>query len=93
MADPGFKIVKDDDEPEAPPSLTERAASAALLLGLKALSQRAIAALLDLFALVTVISAWWLWWSIPEPSIHQIVALSIYAAFVLAANFIVRRMR
>jgi len=91
MANPGFTVVQDDEPEQA--TLTERAAQGALMLGLKALSQRAIAALLDLFALITVGSAWCLWWNIPEPSVHQIVALSIYAGFVLAANFIVRKMR
>ena len=50
-----------------------------------------IAAVADLFMLATVGSAFWLWWSTPAPDIYQIVSLSIYAAFVLAANYIVRR--
>ena len=62
-----------------------------LLLGLKTVSQRALTAISDLFMLVTMASAWWLWDKIPDPSPTQIVALSIYAAFVLAANWLVRR--
>lgn len=68
-------------------------ASTLLLLALKALSQRAIAAIADLFFLATTISAWWLWWSTPKPDSYQIVSLTIYAAFVLAANWIVRSRR
>ena len=62
-----------------------------LVLGLKTLSQRAIAAIADLLMLATVMSAFWLWYLTPKPDSYQIVALSIYVAFVLAANWIVRR--
>jgi len=62
-----------------------------LTLALKALSQRALVAIADLFTLLTVGSAFWLWSSIPAPNDRQIIALSIYACFVLAANYIVRR--
>lgn len=86
-----FQVVRDETDDESTPA--ERAGTTALLIGLKALSQRALAAIADLFMLVTVGSAWWLWWSTPEPTPQQIVSLSIYACFVLAANFIVRRIR
>jgi hypothetical protein len=67
------------------------AAASALALGLKALSQRAIAATRDIFTLLSVASGFWLWNSIPNPSVTQIVSLSLYAVFILAANVIVRR--
>ncbi|MDE2100321.1 MAG: hypothetical protein KGL39_23925 [Patescibacteria group bacterium] len=67
------------------------AAVSALALGLKALSQRAIAGSKALFALVSVASGFWLWNNIPDPSPTQIVSLSIYAVFIIAANVIVRR--
>jgi len=60
-------------------------------LALKALSQRAVAAIADLFTLLTVFGAWWLWHSIPDPNPNQIVALTIFAMFTLAANWLVRR--
>ena len=66
-------------------------AASAMLLALKALSQRAIAAATTWFTLLTVGGAWYLWWSIPDPSPTQIVSLSIFAAFILAANWLVRR--
>ena len=83
---PGFEIVGGTE--------TEQASSvhiAMLTLALKALSQRALVAIADLFTLLTVGSAFWLWASIPAPNDRQIIALSIYACFVLAANYIVRR--
>jgi len=82
-----FQVVEElPDQPE--PS---DAATAALMLALKALSQKAIAAIADLFMLTTVGSAFWLWWSTPKPDVFQITSLTIYALFVLAANWIVRR--
>ena len=92
MAEPRqFQVVSEiSDEPAASP-LAERAATQALMLGLKALSQRAIAAIADLFMLATVGSAFWLWSVTPSPNVFQIVSLTIYALFILAANFIARR--
>lgn len=85
-----FELVGEiPDEARASPG--ENIATQALILGLKALSQRAIAAIADLFMLATVGSAFVLWYLTPKPDINQIVSLSIYGAFVLAANWIVRR--
>lgn len=88
-----FEVVADDIDPGRPMAAprTESAALGLLLLSIKALSQRAVTALADLFTLLTVASAFWLWMSIPEPNDRQIISLSIYAVFVLAANAIVRR--
>lgn len=102
MADPRnrLQVVEEIDElppqarPAPPAEKTDPLVSAgatALMLGLKALSQRAIAEARTYFTLLSVASAWWLWWSVPDPSNTQIVSLSIYAVFVLAANVIVRR--
>lgn len=87
---PGFEIVG-GTETNQPPPTDHGVAIAMLTVALKALSQRALIAAADLFTLATVTSAWYLWWSIPAPNDRQIIALSIYAAFVLAANYIVRR--
>lgn len=89
MAAPKFEVIEEPDAPvesEKPPI-----GLGLLLLALKALSQRALAAIADLFTLFTVFSVWWLWYSILDPNPNQIVALSIYALFVLAANWLVRR--
>lgn len=67
------------------------AAVSALTLGLKTLSQRALAAVKGWFAILSCASVFWLWNAIPNPSNTQIVSLSLYALFILAANVIVRR--
>lgn len=82
-----FEIVPDEDPASAP----DRVGAGMLLLGLKTLSQRAVAAIADLFTLATVGSVFWLWYASLEPSIHQLIGLGMYACFVLAINFIVRR--
>lgn len=78
----------------APPadSAATRAGTEALILGLKALSQRAVAAAKTYFTLLSLVSCWWLWHTIPDPNNTQLVSLGMYALFVLAANVIVRRM-
>jgi hypothetical protein len=90
MAARQFEIVSDEPQQE---TFVEQASTQALILGLKALSQRAIAAIADLFMLATIMSAFWLWYLTPKPDAYQIVSLSIYAVFVLAANYIVRSRR
>ena len=91
-----FEIVDDDllaGTSAAPQAPQRRADAGLLLLGLKTVSQRAIAAIADLFTLVTVGSAFWLWMSIHDPDPNQLIALAMYGCFVLAANWIVRRSR
>jgi hypothetical protein len=83
-----FEIV--EDEPPAKP-VADTVATSLLLLGLKTLSQRALAAISDLFTLLTVASVFWVWCSVPDPNVLQIVHDSLYGLFVLAANWIVRR--
>ena len=92
MAEPStsklFEIVPDD--PPAKPKADPGAVM--LLLGLKALSQRAIAAVADLFTLATVGSAFWLFFAIKDnPNTFQLVLAASYGLFVLASNWIVRR--
>lgn len=60
-------------------------------MALAALSQRALIALSACFTLLTVGSAFWLWYLTPNPTDRQIISLTIYAVFVLAVNMIVRR--
>lgn len=89
---PGFEVVG-GTEAESKPAIPvdQGVAIAMLTIGLKALSQRALTAVTDLFTLVTCAGAWWLWMLTPEPSYQQIIHNSIFALFVLAANYIVRR--
>lgn len=93
MGEP-FRVVQDDETDEAPVRQDPATSLGieALRIGLSALSQRTVIALSRLFTLLTVGSAFMLWWRVmPEPSTFQLVGLSIYALFVLAANFLVRR--
>jgi len=61
-----------------------------LMMGLGALSKRAIAAMPALFAVPAVGSAFLLWFLTPKPDVYQIVSLTIYALFVLTACWLVR---
>lgn len=91
-----FEVVE-EDEPAPQPAVAQRTpigekfAIDTLVLAVTALSKRAVVALSNLFTLLTVSSAFWLWYCIPDPNPNQIVSLSIYAVFVLVANYIVRR--
>lgn len=89
MAAPRFEVVPEETDRPAVPESGQ--AAAVLFLALKALSQRALAALADLFCLLTVGSGFVLWMSLPDPNAYQLVSMGMYAAFVLAANVIVRR--
>ena len=93
-----FQVEEVPDNVVQHPSSTPvgtRAAVAGILLGLKALSQGAAIALGNIsnqvFSLLTVGSAFWVWTSIPDPNNNQIIAIAMYAVFVLAANVIIRR--
>jgi hypothetical protein len=99
MANPdnvrAFERVNLPDEPPAQDPALARAANAAAIaalgLALKALSQKAIAAVRDIFTLLSIGSVFWIWQSIPEPTTTQIMSHSIYAVIILMANVIVRR--
>ena len=93
-----FQLVEDPVEVTAPApspapktSVIDWGALQLLCVALTALSQRALVALGQCFTLLTVASAFYLWYLTPEPTDRQIVSLTIYAGFVLAINLIVRR--
>lgn len=94
----GFQIDQEPDTAEVidHPSAPKRPkgeglAIQGLMVALSALSKRTLIALSNLFALLTILSVWWLFMSIPSPDVHQLFALGGYSIFVLAANWIVRR--
>lgn len=93
QTNPGFEVVggTETETPKAPQADPNQIAITMIMLGIKALSQRALTAATDLFTLITVGGAWVLWYLIPNPSYQQIVHNSIFAVFILAANYIVRR--
>ena len=86
-----FKLepVPETEEP-AEGGQAHDAGMAMLMMGLGALSKRAIAAIPSLFALPAVGSAFWLWYLTPKPDVFQIVSLTIYALFVLTACWLVK---
>lgn len=90
MADrnPGFEVIEGGGEAPAPQATSTQILM--LTLALKALSQRALTAATDLFSLLTIASAFWLWSTIPEPNDRQIASLTIYGLLILAINWIVR---
>lgn len=63
----------------------------ALKIALGALSQRTLVALSNLFCLLTVGSVFWLFMSIHEPNVFQIVYCTLYASFILAINWVARK--
>jgi hypothetical protein len=87
-----FEVVR-DDAPAPPRAAPDNsAATTALIIALKALGQRFIIALSNLFCLITVLSVFWLGLSIiHEPTTPQLIGLGMYALFILAINIIVRR--
>jgi len=91
--DPGDPIPFGKKDPNPPTKVAQTALIGALLLAIKAVSQRAFIALLDTFALITAGAVFWLFYSFDHPTTFQIVHASIFAAFVLAINWIVRQQR
>lgn len=83
--------------PQAPPAPRPRAEAATtsvLLMALKAVSQRTLIAVSQLFTLATAGSAFWLWFvTLPAPSILQLVGLGLYGLLILALNWLVLRRR
>ena len=90
-----FERVEIRDDPPAQDPAVARAANAAaiaaLTLGLKALSQRAIGGMRALFTLASASAIFWVWTATPDPKPSQIVSMTIFALVMLAANVIVRR--
>lgn len=79
----------------APPeSAVQNAATSILLTSLKALSQRTVVALGNLFVALAAGSAFWLWYvTLPSPSIQQLVGLGLYGMLMLALVHLVLRRR
>ncbi len=72
--------------------MQQAVATEMLMTAIKALSQRFVVALSNLFTLITVASAFYLWaMSIDTISTLKIIGLSIYSAFILALNMWGRR--
>jgi hypothetical protein len=90
MADNVFKLEPIPETDDRPQSGSD-AGMAMLLMGLTALSKRALIALSACFTLITVGSCFWLYMSRTLLDPQELVLCGMYALFVLAANVIVRR--
>lgn len=85
-----FEVVP--DEPEHHPPEREAAGTGLLLLALKALSQRAVAAIATLYSVLMVFSAWYLFLvTLPSPDMYQLIGLSLYGLLLVAVHLIVRK--
>ena len=70
------------------------AAAGILFTALKALSQRAVIALGNLFVLASAASAFWLWYvTLPNPTPYQLVGLGLYGLLILALTHLVTNRR
>jgi hypothetical protein len=87
QTNPGFEVIDGGGDPAPQASNVQ---IAMLTLALKALGQRALTAAMDLFCLITCSGVFVIWYLTPAPTVFQIVHNSIFACFVLAANWIVR---
>ena len=96
----GFSVIGERDAPTPTPTpapvpvdaeATKRNTEM-LLLALRALSQRAVTAITNLFSLLLVLSVWVLAMHVLDnPSTGQLIALAGYAVFVLAIDVVRRR--
>ena len=83
--------IREEQPDQALARAANAAAVSALALGLKALSQRAIAGMRAAFTLLSAGAIFWVWTATPDPKPSQIVSMTIFAIVMLAANVIVRR--
>jgi ABC-type siderophore export system fused ATPase/permease subunit len=97
MALPRFEIIDETETPDVRPqprpaaNQQQDAAFSALMLALKAMSQKTVIALSKLAALAMVGSVFWLFMSIPNPSTNQIVWGGMYSVFILLLTFLMSR--
>ena len=93
-----FEIIGDEDIPQIKPNPRpensgqgQDAAFSALMLALKAMSQKTVIALSKLAALTMVGSVFWLFMAIPNPSTNQIIWGGMYGLFILTTLFLMSR--
>lgn len=81
------KVQQDRDRQMAEIQKQRDAATAMLMTGIRALSQKFVVAVAHFFTLMTVASAFYLWAiALPNITTQQIIALSIYSVFILGVN-------
>jgi hypothetical protein len=94
MAAQGFQIVESDEDEQAQPKQAKQEHAAAftvMMMALATLSKRVLIAVSDLFTLITVGLVFWLYFSITNPNLHQLISLGMFSIFILMANWVVRR--
>lgn len=85
-----FKVVS--EEPEVPTQQAAQQQAVAITMiqiALSAIWKQAIIAIANLFTLLSVASAFVLWLMIPDPNTHQLIAMGMFAVFILTANLLV----
>jgi hypothetical protein len=97
----GFQMVGEEavpdmqpqQAPQPQPDANTRAAMRFWLLSMQNIGNRAITGLSHLFTGAVVASVWALWmWTMPNPTVLQLVGLGLYGLFCLAVEW-VRRVR
>ena len=96
QADRTFKVVAEEELPEAPAPKTADEATQRnmqlLLLSIRIVSQRFVTAVSHLFTAAMVGSELLLWWrALPDPTPLQLVGLGMWGVLILAIEFIRRR--
>jgi hypothetical protein len=91
-----FEVVEESGtaggpQPAAAQPQPQKAALQMLMVALKALSQRMVVAIADLFTLLTVGSVFWLAMTVEDPNQMQLIKLAMFSLFILIINWIVRR--
>ena len=92
-----FQIVGEQElqappQPNAAPADEKQQALQILMLSLRVVGQRFVTALSHLFTAAALASAWALWARVlPNPNVNQIVAVSLYCAFIGAVEVLRRR--
>jgi len=99
MAAKAFQLIGETDTDKDPPQTQPAPESEKtgvdlrlLLLALRALSQRTLVAVSNLFTLAAMGSVCWVWSSVlPVPDTYKLTGAGCYSLFVLALEFIRRR--
>lgn len=89
---PLFKVIGQEPDEPAPPQQNPQDQAVAIKMiqiALSAIWQQAIIAVAHLFTLLSVASAFVLWIMIPDPNTRQLIAMGMFAVFILTANLLV----
>ena len=96
MAARSFQTISEvETEAESPGTVEKKdssIAAQALVMILTGLSQKALIAISNLFTMVALFSAWWLWHGVlVSPTLLQLVGIGLYATFILILEVVRRK--